>query len=77
MNRLLAKTVTLPILARWDRMTIWLVKWPLDNVLVECRWFQSEEKARGFMELLANATIQAIEFNSNEHPTLSDDPPPF
>lgn len=73
MDRELAKLITLPILAKWDRMTVWLVKWPAGNDTTECRWFRSEQKAREFMALPANATIQAIEFNSNEHPTLSDD----
>lgn len=52
-----AKRIVLPILKRWSLDAIWFVEWPIDDSIVECRWFKSEQRARQFSATVANSNV--------------------
>jgi hypothetical protein len=74
MRNLWAKMIVLPILSRWDRRVLWMVKWPIDDAVTECRWFKKKDNAEEYAAFLGQPAIVVRMSYDGDHPTLTDDP---
>jgi hypothetical protein len=62
-----ARAFSLRILSAWQRDTVWLVKHRVSGETCE-RWFKSENAAKQWSSIIADATIEMVQHRPGKCP---------